>query len=296
MPLCKFFFFFFPETVEESSSTRTLYDTELSKLESYIQQLQREITDLKQEKNQSPHHTSQEHSSLAPSQVLNVLTKGFKKLGADSFSSQESDDGIKKVIIYLIDNSRRCRSVTFPCRTFSRPDKSSERKLRATDEQLQKCKECGHHQKEISKGIDQSSQHVNLNATTSTNTSFDASKVSVCDMCSNYEAQLVKEQKRTIELETNVQTAEKAAERHKEELLKEIARVGVVEVTSLTNLAASVCPDERKLICVEYANSASETVDLIFLVLSVFAWLLSSKESDRGRPFLFWLVVFPGGV
>lgn len=39
----------------------------------------------------------QEHSSLAPSQVLNALTKGLKKLGADSFSSQDSDDGIKKV-------------------------------------------------------------------------------------------------------------------------------------------------------------------------------------------------------
>lgn len=41
----------------------------------------------------------QEHSSLAPSQVFNVLTKGLKKLGADSFSSQDSDDGLKKVSI-----------------------------------------------------------------------------------------------------------------------------------------------------------------------------------------------------
>ncbi|VEN41231.1 unnamed protein product [Callosobruchus maculatus] len=69
------------ETIEESSSTRTLYDDELSKLQSYIQQLQKEIIDLKHEKNQSPHHLTQEHSSLAPSQVLNVLTKGLKKLG-----------------------------------------------------------------------------------------------------------------------------------------------------------------------------------------------------------------------
>lgn len=41
-------------------------------------------------------------------------------------------------------------------------------------------------------------------------------------MCSNYEAQLVQEQKRTKELETRASNAEKAAERHKEELLKEI--------------------------------------------------------------------------
>lgn len=41
-------------------------------------------------------------------------------------------------------------------------------------------------------------------------------------MCSNYEEQLVQEQKRTKEMETKVLSAEKAAERHKEELLKEI--------------------------------------------------------------------------
>lgn len=41
-------------------------------------------------------------------------------------------------------------------------------------------------------------------------------------MCSNYEAQLVKEQQKALELESKVATAEKAAERHKEELRKEI--------------------------------------------------------------------------
>ncbi|KAJ8946840.1 hypothetical protein NQ318_006750 [Aromia moschata] len=207
---------FFIETVEESSSTRTLYDTELSKLQSYIQQLQREITDLKQEKSHSPHHSAQEHSSLAPSQVLNVLTKGLKKLGADSFSSQESvDDGLKKTH----EDAEVLRSLVEP---LADQIKALKEKLRATDEQLQKCKECGHHQEEASKGIDQSSQHVNMNATISTNTSFDSPKVNVCDMCSNYEAQLVKEQKKTSELGAKALAAEKAAERHKEELLKEI--------------------------------------------------------------------------
>lgn len=43
-----------------------------------------------------------------------------------------------------------------------------------------------------------------------------------CDMCSNYEAQLVKEQQRTAELHAKVAAAEKATERHKEDLLKEI--------------------------------------------------------------------------
>lgn len=65
---------------------------------------------------------------------------------------------------------------------------------------------------------------------TSTNTSFDTHKHSSephspavpCDMCSNYEAELVKEQKRAEELQAKVIAAEKAAERHREELLKEI--------------------------------------------------------------------------
>lgn len=61
-----------------------------------------------------------------------------------------------------------------------------------------------------------------LNVTTATNTSFEFQKNQGCEMCSNYEAQLVQEQKRTKELEAKCISAEKAAERHKEELLKEI--------------------------------------------------------------------------
>ncbi|VEN41230.1 unnamed protein product, partial [Callosobruchus maculatus] len=96
-------------------------------------------------------------------------------------------------------------------------------KLRATDEQLQKCKECGHHQvKNSDKSATEQSSHVQLDATTSTNTSFESQKLFGCDMCSNYEAELVKEQKKTSDLQARVVACEKAAERHKEELLKEI--------------------------------------------------------------------------
>uniref|UniRef100_A0A6P7GG42 Rab GTPase-binding effector protein 1 n=1 Tax=Diabrotica virgifera virgifera TaxID=50390 RepID=A0A6P7GG42_DIAVI len=203
------------ETVEESSSTRTLYDTELKKLEHYIQQLQKEIHDLKREKNHSPHHISQEHSSLAPSQVFNVLTKGLKKLGADSFSSQESvEDSFKKTE----EDAEVLRSLVEP---LNDQIKALKEKLRATDEQLQKCRECGHRQDELNTS-EQSPHHTNLNATTATNTSFESNRLFICDMCSNYEAQLVREQKISKELETKVTAAEKAAERHKEELLKEI--------------------------------------------------------------------------
>ncbi|VEN41229.1 unnamed protein product, partial [Callosobruchus maculatus] len=197
------------ETIEESSSTRTLYDDELSKLQSYIQQLQKEIIDLKHEKNQSPHHLTQEHSSLAPSQVLNVLTKGLKKLGEsieDPKKPQDDSDVLSSLVEPLADQINALKE-----------------KLRATDEQLQKCKECGHHQvKNSDKSATEQSSHVQLDATTSTNTSFESQKLFGCDMCSNYEAELVKEQKKTSDLQARVVACEKAAERHKEELLKEI--------------------------------------------------------------------------
>lgn len=43
-----------------------------------------------------------------------------------------------------------------------------------------------------------------------------------CAMCSNYEAQLVSEQKRNNELVGRLSAAEKTMDRHKEDLLKEI--------------------------------------------------------------------------
>lgn len=48
----------FVETVEESTSSRTIYDSELRRMHLYIKQLQNEIEELKSEKEkQSPHHT-----------------------------------------------------------------------------------------------------------------------------------------------------------------------------------------------------------------------------------------------
>ncbi|KAJ3645672.1 hypothetical protein Zmor_023313 [Zophobas morio] len=194
------------ETVEESSSTRSLYDRELKNLQQYIQQLQNEILVLKQQKQQSPHHAAQESSSLAPSVVLNALTKGIaKKLGAEAFTSQDSgDDSIRKTQ----EDPEVLRSLIGP---LEDQIQALKEKLRATDEQLQKCRECGHREQ------DRHDHNV------STNTSFDSPKhATSCDMCSNYEDQLVAEQKKTTDLEAKVQMADKAAERHKEDLLKEI--------------------------------------------------------------------------
>ncbi|CAH0564540.1 unnamed protein product [Brassicogethes aeneus] len=200
------------DTVEESSSTRILYDNELRRLEYYIKQLQDENADLKTQKQQSPHHQPQEHSSLAPSVVLNALTKGIaKKLGAESFTSQD-------------ENSQKLQEESDVFRTLVEPledqIKALKEKLRSTDEQLQKCRECGHHDDQT----DRSSPH-GLLSTAATNTSFEGTGKTTappCDMCSNYEAQLVREQQRAAELADKAARAEKTAERHKEELSKEI--------------------------------------------------------------------------
>lgn len=189
------------ETVEESSSTRSLYDTELQRLRTYIEQFQRENSELRRQISLLHHSTPQEQT-LGPSVVLNALTKGIaKKLGADL--SQENSDESRKVQ----EDAEVLRSLVEP---LEDQIKALKEKLRSTDEKLQKCRECGH------------TEESNLNPSAATNTSFDKEKANNCDMCSNYEAQLVSEQKKTSELENKLIACEKAVERHKEDLLKEI--------------------------------------------------------------------------
>lgn len=92
------------ETVEQSSSSKSIFDSEIGRLQAYIQELQRQISDLKAEKlkfimNQQ-NLNSQESSSLAPSVVLSAVTKKIvKKL--DAFSTQDSAEDVKVMHLYL---------------------------------------------------------------------------------------------------------------------------------------------------------------------------------------------------
>ncbi|KAF2898144.1 hypothetical protein ILUMI_08014 [Ignelater luminosus] len=220
------------ETVEESSTCKTIYDMELKKLHGIIQQLESEIQELKAERQQSPHHTVQEQTSLAPSVMLSAVTKTLvRKLGADAFTSQDSmEDSMRKVDDddHAQEDVEVLRSLVVP---LEEEIKALKDKLRATDEQLQKCQQCRHVEPEVQCESNQNASESHQNVlSTSTNTSFDTHKhpsephspAVPCDMCSNYEAELVKEQKRAEELQAKVVAAEKAAERHREELLKEI--------------------------------------------------------------------------
>ncbi|KAK9704190.1 FYVE zinc finger [Popillia japonica] len=199
------------ETVEESSCSRSIYNTEVSKLHELIDQLEKENQELRNELQHSPYHTVSEQTSLVPSVMINAVTKKLaKKLGADAFMSQENtDDNISKN-----SEDELLKSIVAP---LEEEIKALKDKLRATDAQLQKCRQCGHFPEHE---IENRENHLSA----ATNTSFDGeeSQNAVCDMCSNYEAHLVNEQQRVRDLQAKVATAEKAAERHREDLLKEI--------------------------------------------------------------------------
>ncbi|XP_076270633.1 rab GTPase-binding effector protein 1-like isoform X2 [Rhynchophorus ferrugineus] len=202
------------ETVEESSSTRSFYDQDLAKLQTYIQHLQKENGILKHELNQYQQASNQEHS-LASNVVINACKGLAKKLGAEAFGSQE-----EKNIEKSQEDVEVLKSLVEP---LEDQIKALKEKLRTTDEQLQKCRECKHLLNEPGKAIIQTPEKMLLQ-NISTNTSFDMQRGDniACDMCSNYEAQLVKEQQNVSELKAKLQTCEKATERHKEDLIKEI--------------------------------------------------------------------------
>lgn len=213
------------ETVEESSTCKTIYDMEIKKLYGIIQQLETENQELKTEKQQSPQHSTQEQTSLAPSVVLSNVKKTLaRKLGADSFVSQDNTDDVRKVDDddHAQEDVEVLRSLVM---LLENEVKVLKDKLRTTDEQLQKCQQCRHFETEGQTELFSSESQNRPVLSTATNTSFDThshSPAVPCDMCSNYEAELVKEQKRAEELQGKVVAAEKASERHREELLKEI--------------------------------------------------------------------------
>lgn len=204
------------ETIEESSNCKTIYAMELKKLHDIIRRLESENGELKAGRHQSPQRTIPEPSSLVPSLMLNAVTKTLaRKLGADTFNSQDAvEENMYKVDSddHAQEDVEVLRSVLIP---LEEEIKALKDKLRSADDLLQKC-QCKHTGVEIS-------ANPSLHAT-ATNTSFDGRHAAIvqCDMCSNYETELVKEQKHTEEIKLKLLRAERAVERHREELLKEI--------------------------------------------------------------------------
>uniref|UniRef100_A0A1Y1N123 FYVE-type domain-containing protein n=2 Tax=Photinus pyralis TaxID=7054 RepID=A0A1Y1N123_PHOPY len=204
------------ETIEESSNCKTIYAMELKKLHDIIRRLESENGELKAGRQQSPQRTIQEPSSLVPSLMLNAVTKTLaRKLGADTFNSQDTvEENMCKVHgdDHAQEDVEVLRSLLVP---LEEEIKALKDKLRSADDLLQKC-QCKH------TGVE-TSANPSLHAT-ATNTSFEGRHTAIaqCDMCSNYETELVKEQKHTEDIKLKLLRAEKAVDRHREELLKEI--------------------------------------------------------------------------
>ncbi|XP_044730505.1 rab GTPase-binding effector protein 1 [Chrysoperla carnea] len=246
----------FQETMEESTCSRSMYDTELKKLKLFTQQLQTENSELRSLMQQnSPHHTSSESTSLAPSIMLSAVTKTLaRKLGADAHSNQEN---LEESMRRAQEDAEVLRSLVVPLEEEIHALKD---KLRSTDEQLQQCRLCGHNADNKSIGrtgsstetspikdakstsnklvdisnAEATSPSVNSTLTTQLNTSTSSqnyedddkkssSPIPTCDMCNNYETQLVQEQQNVNELRKKLVAAEKILERQKEDLTKEIS-------------------------------------------------------------------------
>lgn len=196
------------ETVEESTSSKSIFESEMRNIRFHVKRLEDENMDLKDRLQSSPHHTVQESSSLAPGLVLSSVTKKIaKKLGADAFTSQ--DDELRDETELLKNQNK----------FFEEEMKALKDKLRAADEELQRCRQRNGHcdVEETNRKSDNLAQLEH----TATNTSFENKSMS-CDMCSNYEAQLVKEQKMAADLRAKLTHADIAVEKQKEYVLKEI--------------------------------------------------------------------------
>lgn len=105
--------------------------------------------------------------------------------------------------------------------------KALKDKLRATDEQLQRCIACGHNAPSslVADAVAAPAPAATFVQDIVAAAPGEATPQSpvACDMCCNYETQLQLEQVRNSELEQRLLAAEKAMERQKEDLLKEIS-------------------------------------------------------------------------
>ncbi|KAK1124937.1 hypothetical protein K0M31_006282 [Melipona bicolor] len=186
------------ETMEESSCSRKLLDTELIKLKATLSKLQEENALLK---SQLPRDPPVDGPQISLSTVTKTLArKVVSQLGADALSlgPDNLEESMRKVKRYAQEDAEVLRSLVVP---LEEEIKALKEKLRATDDELQKCKEVQLQKKQQE---------------------LPGSSESVCDMCANYEAQLVKMQAAAKELEKQQLDSERMLQVQKEDLAKEV--------------------------------------------------------------------------
>ncbi|XP_012339362.1 rab GTPase-binding effector protein 1 isoform X1 [Apis florea] len=184
------------ETMEESSCSRKQLDTELTKLKMTLSKLQEENALLK---SQLPRDPPLDGPQISLSTVTKTIArKVVSQLGADALSlgPDNLEESMRKVKRYAQEDAEVLRSLVVP---LEEEIKALKEKLRATDDELQKCKETQLQKKQES-----------------------GSSESTCDMCANYEAQLVKMQATAKDLEKQQLDSERMLQMQKEDLAKEV--------------------------------------------------------------------------
>lgn len=185
------------ETVEESSSSCKQLDNEVRKLKSAILRLEEENSSLRMQIPRDP----PSDGPISLSTVTKTLArKVVSQLGADNLSlgSDNLEESMRKVNKYAQEDAEVLRSLVGP---LEEEIKALKEKLRATDEELQKCKEIP----------------ILRPALDSTGGSE-----SVCNMCVNYEAQLVRMQEDAKNFDKQLQESNRLLQSQKDDLFKEV--------------------------------------------------------------------------
>ncbi|XP_024877578.1 rab GTPase-binding effector protein 1 [Temnothorax curvispinosus] len=185
------------ETVEESSCSRKQLVSEVSKLQLALSKLQEENALLK---TQLPRDPPTDGPQISLSTVTKTLArKVVSQLGADSLSlgPDNLEESMRKVKKYAQEDAEVLRSLVVP---LEEEIKALKEKLRSTDDELQKYKEVLTKRRQQEPG------------------SFEPS----CDMCVNYEAQLVKVEATAKDLEKQLLDSQRMLQAQKEDLAKEV--------------------------------------------------------------------------
>ncbi|XP_012282540.1 rab GTPase-binding effector protein 1 isoform X2 [Orussus abietinus] len=181
------------ETVEESSCSRKQLDAELVKLRATVVRLEGENSMLKSQLSREP---PVDGPPISLSTVTKTLArKVASQLGADSLSlgSDNLEDSMRKAQ----EDAEVLRSLVVP---LEEEIKALKEKLRSTDDELQKCKEVQSQRRHQEPGTAEL----------------------ICDMCVNYEAQLVKIQSTAKDLEKQLAESERMLQGQREDLAKEV--------------------------------------------------------------------------
>ncbi|XP_024939583.1 rab GTPase-binding effector protein 1 isoform X2 [Cephus cinctus] len=187
---------FVRETVEMSDSAKNKYDGELRNLQMVVHRLQEENVALR---SQMPRDPPTEGSQISLSTVTKSLArKVASQLGADALSlgPDNLEESMRKVNKYAHEEAEVLRSLVVPLEDEIKVLKD---KLRDTDDELQKYKEMQLPKRQDSGSLEAS-----------------------CDMCANYETQLVRVQANAKDLEKKLSSSERMLQAQREDLSKEV--------------------------------------------------------------------------